>query len=83
MRQSGFPHPVRLGLQPGVLVEPHTLHLRRRRHPPLHLLDDVPRLVRQVSFLAGAKNLTDKNYTLVDGFPEEGRSYYASVRVRY
>lgn len=33
--------------------------------------------------LAGARNLTDRNYQLVDGFPEQGRNYYVSVRARY
>jgi iron complex outermembrane receptor protein len=40
-------------------------------------------LTEKVSLLVGGKNLTDKNYLLVDGFPEEGRSFYTSVRVRY
>lgn len=35
-----------------------------------------------VSLVVGGKNLTDENYTLVDGFPEEGRSFYASVRFK-
>jgi iron complex outermembrane receptor protein len=35
-----------------------------------------------VSLLAGGKNLTDENYVLVDGFPEEGRSFYLSLRLR-
>lgn len=35
-----------------------------------------------VSLLAGVKNLGDETYTLVDGFPEEGRNFYASVRFR-
>lgn len=37
---------------------------------------------KNVSLLVGGKNLTDENYTLVDGFPEEGRSYYVSLRLR-
>jgi iron complex outermembrane receptor protein len=35
-----------------------------------------------VSVLVGGRNLTDENYTLVDGFPEPGRSFFASVRFR-
>jgi iron complex outermembrane receptor protein len=31
----------------------------------------------------GARNLLDDNYQLVDGFPEPGRSYFASIRARY
>jgi iron complex outermembrane receptor protein len=37
---------------------------------------------KNVSLLVGGKNLTDENDTLVDGFPEEGRSYYVSLRLR-
>ena len=40
-------------------------------------------ITEKLSLLIGGKNLTDKNYTLVDGFPEEGRSFYVSARVRY
>ncbi|MDZ4762403.1 MAG: TonB-dependent receptor [Alphaproteobacteria bacterium] len=35
-----------------------------------------------VSILAGGKNLLDRSYFLVDGFPEEGRNFYVSVRLR-
>jgi iron complex outermembrane receptor protein len=35
-----------------------------------------------VSLLAGAKNITDRNYVLVDGFPEEGRNFYVSLRLK-
>ncbi len=35
-----------------------------------------------VSVLLGGRNLTDSDYQLVDGFPEEGRSYSLSLRFR-
>jgi iron complex outermembrane receptor protein len=33
--------------------------------------------------LIGGRNLLDRNYQLVDGFPEQGRNFYVSVRGRY
>jgi iron complex outermembrane recepter protein len=35
-----------------------------------------------VSLMLAGKNLTDRNYVLVDGFPEEGRNFTATLRVR-
>lgn len=35
-----------------------------------------------VSLLFTGKNLTDRNYVLVDGFPEEGRNFSVSLRLR-
>lgn len=35
-----------------------------------------------ISVLLAAKNLTDENYTLVDGFPEEGRNVSLSLKLK-
>lgn len=40
------------------------------------------RVAPGVSLLAGVKNITDELYVLTDGFPEEGRSYHLSLRVK-
>ena len=40
-------------------------------------------LNNHVDALIGARNLLDRNYQLVDGFPEQGRNFYVSVRGRY
>lgn len=40
-------------------------------------------LLNGVEIGVGARNLFDDNYTLTDGFPEPGRSFFASVRARY
>jgi iron complex outermembrane receptor protein len=37
----------------------------------------------KINLLLGARNLLDERYQLVDGFPEEGRSFRADLRVRF
>lgn len=37
----------------------------------------------QIDIGIGGRNLFDSSYTLTDGFPEPGRSLFASVRARY
>lgn len=37
----------------------------------------------QADFLVGARNLSDENYSLGDGLPEQGRSFYLSLRYRH
>lgn len=41
------------------------------------------RLLGGVEIGVGARNLFDEDYTLSDGFPEPGRSYFASIRAIY
>ncbi len=40
-------------------------------------------LVDGIELGVGARNLFDDNYQLADGFPEAGRSFFASIRARY
>jgi iron complex outermembrane receptor protein len=40
-------------------------------------------VLKNVEIGVGARNLFDKYYLLTDGFPEPGRSFFASLRVRY
>ncbi len=40
-------------------------------------------VLENVTLGIGARNLFDKDYTFADGFPEQGRSFFASLRARY
>jgi len=40
------------------------------------------RLTQNADMLVGGRNLTDQTYQLADGFPEEGRNFYISLRLR-
>lgn len=40
-------------------------------------------LLNGVEIGVGGRNLFDDNYTLTNGFPEPGRSFFASIRARY
>ena len=40
-------------------------------------------LTEQLSIGVEARNLFDEYYTLTNGFPEAGRSFFAVVRTRY
>jgi iron complex outermembrane receptor protein len=40
-------------------------------------------LVKGFAVEGGVNNLFDKNYTLVEGYPEEGRNYFASLIFNY
>jgi iron complex outermembrane receptor protein len=39
-------------------------------------------LTDEIDIQVGARNLLDENYSLVAGFPSEGRNYFINVRVR-
>lgn len=40
-------------------------------------------VIDNVDIGVGARNIFDKYYVLTDGFPEQGRSFFASIRARY
>lgn len=40
-------------------------------------------ILPEVTLGVGARNLFDQNVVLTDGFPEPGRSFFASIRARY
>jgi iron complex outermembrane receptor protein len=46
-------------------------------------LDVEYRVNETFTLSAGAKNLTDENYMLVEGFPEPGRQFFANARAKF
>ena len=40
-------------------------------------------LTRRAGLRAGVDTLLDRNYSLVDGYPEEGRNAYVNLRFRF
>jgi len=40
-------------------------------------------VTKAVRATIGVRNLFDQNYQLASGYPEPGRSYYASLRLTY
>jgi len=41
------------------------------------------RVWRYFSVEGGVNNIFDRNYQLVEGYPEAGRNYFVSLRYRY
>ena len=37
----------------------------------------------KIDVIVGARNLLDQKYQLVDGFPEEGRSFRTDLRMKF
>lgn len=46
-------------------------------------LSGSTRLYRQAELQAGINNLFDRNYFLVQGYPETGRNFYVNLRYRF
>jgi len=40
-------------------------------------------LLKQFVVDAGIQNLFDENYALTEGYPEPGRTYYATLRLHH
>ncbi|MEN3951725.1 TonB-dependent receptor [Iodidimonas sp. SYSU 1G8] len=59
-----------------------TRYYRTGSHVQANLRIDYE-LLNGVAIGVGARNLFDESHTLTDGFPEQGRSFYVSMRARY
>jgi iron complex outermembrane receptor protein len=46
-------------------------------------LKAVYRVTGDISAEAGVNNLTDRNYSLADGYPNPGRSYFANATLKF
>ncbi len=59
-----------------------TRYYRTGRYVQANLrIDDE--VIDGIEIGVGAKNLFDHYHVLTDGFPEPGRSFFASIRARY
>jgi iron complex outermembrane receptor protein len=38
------------------------------------------KILKNISLDAGLNNILDRNYSLVEGFPEEGRNFFVTLR---
>lgn len=59
-----------------------TLYYRTGSYATANLRVDFD-VLDNVTIGVGGRNLFDDNYSLTDGFPEAGRSFFASIRAKY